>query len=193
MEIPMTAPDQPTPPAAHLLRLSELASRKPTHFTVTPTGADHDALLADLRADLGVESLRKVRLEGKITPKGKNDWHLTAQLGATVTQPCVATLEPVTTRIDEPLERIYTANPPAVDEATEIEMPEDDRIEPLPEAVDLMHVLFEGLTLSVPAFPRIEGSGPVKIAVTEPEKEAMTDEQAKPFAGLADLLKGTKD
>jgi uncharacterized metal-binding protein YceD (DUF177 family) len=189
----MTAPDQPTPPTAHILRLSDLASRKPTHFIVKPAGAHHDALLADLRTDLGVESLRKVRLEGKITPKGKNDWHLTAQLGATVTQPCVATLEPVTTRIDEPLERIYTANPPAVDEATEIEMPEDDRIEPLQEAVDLMHVLLEALTLSVPEFPRIEGSAPVKIAVTEPEKEAMTDKQAKPFAGLADLLKGTKD
>lgn len=168
-----------------LLRLADLPSRKATRFSIVPDSTQTKAL----RAEFGVDELRKVRLEGQITPKGKRDWTLDAMLGATVVQPCVSTLAPVTTRIDERVERIYTETPPQVEDASEIEMPEDDRIEALPEAIDLMDVLREALDLAIPAFPRADESEAIKISVTEPGKQAMTDDDAKPFAGLADLLK----
>ena len=55
-----------------------------------------------LAEELGLLDLRKLRLSGRITPDGDSGWRLDATLGATVVQPCVVTLQPVTTRIDEP-------------------------------------------------------------------------------------------
>ncbi|MCF6443524.1 DUF177 domain-containing protein [Nereida sp. MMG025] len=167
------------------LRLADLASRKPTRFNIAPTGA----ALAALQEMFEVDDLRKLRFEGHISPQGKRNWFLSAHLGATVVQPCVSTFAPVTTRIEEEVERLYTDTPPEVEDASEIEMPEDDRIEALPEEIDLMAILSEALALAIPAFPRAEDAPAVEISVTEPGKEAMTDDDAKPFAGLADLLK----
>ena len=66
-------------------------------------------------------------------------------------------------------------------------MPEDDTAEPLPRDIDLTRVMAEALALALPAFPRAEGVEPVDISVTEPGKTAMTDDDAKPFAGLKSL------
>jgi hypothetical protein len=44
--------------------------------------------------------VRKLRFIGTLEPEGAQDWRLTADLGATVVQPCVVTLAPVTTRLE---------------------------------------------------------------------------------------------
>ncbi len=79
------------------------------------------------------------------------DWRLEAKLGATVVQPCVVTAEPVTTRIDDPVTRRYLAQMPEP-QGDEVEMPEDDSAEPLPDVLDLSAVMAEALALALPLY-----------------------------------------
>lgn len=164
------------------LRLSDLANRKPTTFEITPDAGSR----AQIAADLGIVGIKKLRFAGQISPTGKRDWDLTADLGATVVQDCVVTLDPVTTRLDEQVHRIYAADF-EISDAAEVEMPEDERVEPLPDAIDLMAVMSETLSLALPPFPRKDGASLDPVIHTEPGKEAMTDDDAKPFAGLGAL------
>ena len=165
-----------------LLRIGDLANRKPTHFDMTPDAK----LRGDIAVSLGILGIKKLRFAGQIAPAGKRDWELTADLGASVKQACVVTLDPVITRIDEKIQRIYLADFEDI-EAAEHEMPDDDRVEPLPESIDLIAVLTEALSLALPAFPRSEGAELGQLTHTEPGKEPMSDEDAKPFAGLGAL------
>ena len=130
--------------------------------------------------------IRKLRFAGALIPVGKRDWRLEGLLGATVQQACVVTLEPVTSRIDEEVARAYAADF-TVPDAAEVEMPEDDSTDPLPETLDLHEVMVEALALALPAYPRADGAETGTAVFTEPGKAAMTDEDAKPFAGLAAL------
>lgn len=166
------------------IRLSELGAQEPADFTLE-TDANQRAAMAER---LGIRGIKKLRFTGSLSPEGRRDWRLDAQLGATVVQDCVVTLDPVSTRIEESVLRRYTANPPVTPaDAEEVEMPEDDTIEPLPETLDLAAVMEEALALALPAFPRKEGVEPVEAAYTEPGKEPLKDDDLKPFAGLAAL------
>ena len=164
---------------------------EPTRFELVP----EQAALRAIAEELGLQGLRKLRFKGEISADGKRDWRLTAQLGATVTQPCVVTLEPVTTRIEEPVERRFVAEIPDFgpsakksDEDEEgIEMPEDDNTELLDSHIDPGAVMLEALSLALPLYPRAEDAALEETNFTEPGKDAMTDEDTKPFAGLAAL------
>ncbi|MBB5721983.1 uncharacterized metal-binding protein YceD (DUF177 family) [Loktanella ponticola] len=163
-------------------RMADLATRKATTFHLMP---DRDALKA-LAAEMGIIEIRKLRLDGEIAPQGGRDWHLVAKLGATVVQECVVTLAPVVTRIDEPFTRTYVAEFEEI-EASEAEMPEDDTVEPIPGVLDLNVLLAEALSLAIPPFPRAEGAEFGKAVYAEDGATPMTDEDAKPFAGLGAL------
>jgi uncharacterized metal-binding protein YceD (DUF177 family) len=139
-----------------------------------------------LAETLNLLDLRKVVFEGTLNPQGRTDWRLDGHLGATVVQPCVATLAPVTTRLEEDVVRRYTANYTAPTEA-EAEMPEDDTLEPLPAAIDLAALLTEALSLALPDYPRADAGELGAQVFTEPGKAPMTDEDARPFAGLSAL------
>lgn len=173
------------------LRVADLPTKKPTRFELVP----EQAALRAIAEELGLQGLRKLRFKGEISADGKRDWRLTAQLGATVTQPCVVTLEPVTTRIEEPVERRFVAEIPDFgpsakksDEDEEgIEMPEDDNTELLGSHIDPGAVMLEALSLALPLYPRAEDAALEETNFTEPGKDAMTDEDTKPFAGLAAL------
>ncbi|RZW07075.1 MAG: DUF177 domain-containing protein [Rhodobacteraceae bacterium] len=164
-----------------ILRTKDIT--KPTAFSLSPD-AETRAALAE---DLGITAIRKLTFSGEIAPDGPKDLILTARLGATVVQPCVVTLAPVTTRIDETATRSYRHDMPAVPEGEEVEMPEDETAEPLPIRIDLTTVMAEALALSLPDWPRAEGVEPVEISVSEPGKDPMTDNDVKPFAALKSL------
>ncbi len=168
----------------YLLRLSRLTKREPTEFLLLPKA---DALTA-LAAELDLIALRKVRLEGTLSPLGQRDWQLKAKLGATVVQPCSITLAPVTTRIDVPIERRYLAEYAAPTES-EAEMPEDDSEEPLPSTLNLSALLAESLAIALPDFPRAEGAELGEAVFAAADATPLRDEDVKPFAGLADLKK----
>jgi uncharacterized metal-binding protein YceD (DUF177 family) len=146
------------------------------------------AALAAMAARLGLRGLRKVRLEGRMVPEGAADWRLEATLGATVVQDCRVTLAPVTTRIAEPVVVRYRADPPGPGEG-EVEMPEDETVEPLPDRIDLAEVLETALALALPPFPRAEGADLGEAAFGPPGVEPLRDADVAPFAALAELKK----
>jgi uncharacterized metal-binding protein YceD (DUF177 family) len=109
---------------------------------------------------------------------------LRATLEAVVVQPCSVTLAPVTTRIEEPVLRRYMPDLPMPDPGSETEMPEDDSLEPLPDAIDLAAVLAEALALALPPFPRAPGAAFGAAVFAPPGVAPLTDADASPFAVL---------
>lgn len=168
----------------NILRLSDLSARKPTRFALAPDAAAR----AMIAAELGILAVGALAFRGALTPRGKRDWALEADLAARVVQPCVVTTEPVATDLAEKVERLYVADLPEV-EGEEVEMPEDDRVEALPATLDLKAVLTEALSLALPLYPRAPGAEFAGLDHAEAGVEALTDESVKPFAGLSDLLK----
>lgn len=179
----MTDPARTSGPSPRSLRLAELPQDAPTAFALEPD-AETRAALADT---LGTSAIRKLRFTGTLTPQGRRDWRLDAELGATVVQPCVVTLAPVATRIDTAVTRRYLADFSLPETAAEVEMPEDDTAEPLPERVDLMAVMTEALALSLPDYPRAEGVDLGTAQAAPPGVAPLTDEELKPFSGLQSL------
>mgnify|MGYP002629644408 CR=1 FL=1 len=172
-----------TPAYSHPLRIAELVSKRAYSFDLTPDDKTREAIAAEL----GIVSLRKLRVVGTLSPLGRKDWQLEAEMGATVVQDCVTTLDPVTTRIDEPIKRTYLHQIEYPTDEEEVEIPEDDSIDPLPEVLDLGEVILEALALALPAYPQVPGAKPLVQAYTAPGVDPLTDEATKPFAGLAAL------
>lgn len=144
--------------------------------------------LARLARDLGLLDLRKLRFRGMIKPEGDSDWRIDAILGATVVQPCSVSLVPVTTRIDERvIRRFLRQMPDHAPETDEIEMPEDETIEPLGEVIDLHAVLQEALSLALPPYPKRDDAALDQTDFAAPSATPLRDEDVKPFAGLAAL------
>ena len=169
------------------LRVADLPQNAATPFELRP---DNDTL-EPIKRELGLLGLRKLSFVGQLSAQGKRDWLLKGKLGATVIQPCVVTLEPVTTRIDTPVTRVFLADWTDPDEP-EFEIPEDDETEPLGAEIDPAQVMIEALSLALPQYPRKDGAELEQADYTEPGKRAMTDEDVKPFAGLADLRDALK-
>lgn len=163
-------------------RVADLPQNAPTSFTLRPD----TATLRQIQEELGLLGLRKLSFTGQITASGKKDWELRANLGATVVQPCVVTLEPVTTRLDTQVRRILLAEWDDPDEA-EVEMTQDDEADQLGADIDVFAMMVEALALNLPEYPRADGAELGQLNVTEPGKAALTDEDVKPFAGLAEL------
>ncbi|MGB0799122.1 MAG: YceD family protein [Planktomarina sp.] len=146
-----------------------------------------DSLCQDVRAQLDLNTLKKARFEGHIVPHGKGDWKLTAKLGATVEQACVVSQMPVSTRIDTTVERIFRRNLSDPDTGSELEMPEDVDEDQLQDTIDLVEVFTESLSLALPDYPRADGIETFSANYAGKDIDALTDESAKPFAGLAAL------
>lgn len=180
-----------TAPSTTALRVSDLPQNARTGFELVPKPSE----LTAFAQMLDLSGLRKVRFEGTLAAFGQADWVLEARLGATVIQPCGVTLEPVTTRIDVDVRRMFVRDHVEID-APEAEMPEDDTIEALGQWIDPQAVMIEALSLEIPQFPRAEGVALGETVVTEPGAAPLRDADLKPFAGLSalrDQLKGDKD
>ncbi len=170
------------PPSDTALRVSELSQGDDNAFSLRP---DADRL-KEIAAELDLLGLRKLSFQGRIRPLGGTDWTLQATLGATVVQPCVVTLEPVTTRIDTDVTRQFVSDWSDPDDP-EVEMPEDDTVEPLGTWIDPAVVMREALALALPDYPRKDDAELGQLVYTKPGDKPMTDEDARPFAGLAAL------
>ena len=172
-------------------RVSDLPSRRETAFDLQP---DAEARAA-IAAQLGLSALKKLRFTGHIAPFGARGWSLVGTLGATVVQPCVVTLEPVSTRIDEPVERRYL---PAellevADPGSETEMPEDTSTDPLGPILSAHDVMIESLLLALPEYPRSQNAELGDAVFAEDGVTPLRDEDTKPFAGLAALRDRLED
>jgi uncharacterized metal-binding protein YceD (DUF177 family) len=164
------------------LRVTTLSSRKPNRFDLKPNAATR-ATIADF---LGILSIKEMRFKGDVSPAGRHDFALTAELTAVVEQECSVTLVPVKTQITENVSRRFIADMQMPD-AEEAEIPEDDNAEPLAEFIDPGHVAVEALSLALPAYPRAPGVKLDEASFAPPGATPLQDADLKPFAGLADL------
>lgn len=183
----MTTPIENQP----ILPVRQLSANQ--SYEITLTLSDEDS--RRIAADLDLTALRKARLKGTLAPFGQNDWEFKGEIGATVVQPCVVTLAPVTTRLDEPVLRRFLAELPemAGSEEEEIEMPEDDSVDALGHEISLLDIFSEALSLALPAYPRAEGADLGEAVFAADGVTPLRDEDAKPFAGLAALKAKMED
>lgn len=145
------------------------------------------ARLKDAIETLSLRDIRKVRIKGTLAPEGPKNWLLDVEVGASVTQDCVVTLQPVKTRIDTPVRRLFLTNWQEPEGDSVLEMTIDEDSEPLGEVIDLEQIALEAVALALPTYPRAEGAALETQVFAEPGIEPMTDEDAKPFARLAAL------
>lgn len=170
------SPDNPD--FARVLPLRQVRDLDEFAVDIAPTEAEA-AALARL---VGATALRKMRLQGRLTPAGAG-WRFDGRLGATVVQPCVVSLDPVTTRIDVPVRRHWLpeAGRPAAELVVSVDDDEDEP-EPLADRIDLGLVATEALALAVPDYPRKPGAALAPAADTADEQDVV-----RPFASLAAL------
>lgn len=165
-----------------VFRVADLPQNQPTSFLIQAATEDLQSLAQAVKAT----AIKKLRFEGRISALGKRDWQLNGDLGFTVVQPCVVTLEPVTTRIDVPVFRQFVAGYEQPDEE-EFELTDDENTEALGAEINVEEVMKESLALALPLYPRKDNAALPESNFTEPGKKAMSDEDARPFAGLESL------
>jgi len=175
-----TLPTQP-------LRVAALAARKPTRFTFRPSEPERAAIAAAL----DLIELRALTLIGELTPEGRRDYCMTAQLAAEVVQPCSISLVPVPASISEPIKRRYQADYEE-DVGEEVEVSTEEN-EPLPEEIDIAAVAIEALALALPQYPRAPGATLGEAVFAAPGTTPLRQADLNPFASLADKLKSASD
>lgn len=163
-------------------RVATLAGRKHSHVVFAPDAAAR----ASIAAALGLLDLPEMRFEGAFRAEGKRDLVFEGTLRALVVQPCSISLAPVMSRIDEAVTRRYLADY-TVPEGDEVEIPEDDSIEPLPEVIDAVAIALEALALALPLYPRARGVELGEAVFAAPGTVPLRNEDLRPFAGLAAL------
>ena len=169
-------------------RSGALSHRKPTRFRMVP---DAEAL-AKLAEDLGLQKIKFLSFEGEIAPSGRSDFTLIAQLKADVLQSCVVSLAPVFAGIDETVSRRYSTDLTMPD-SEEFEIPQGDTPEPMPEIIDMAEVLQEALALALPLYPRAPGAELGEAVFAAPGTTPIKDDDLKPFAALAGLVRKDPD
>ncbi len=173
---------QDNPEFARIIELASIRDRDEFAFDIRPEPAEAESLARFL----GAVSVRRMRFAGRLTALAPKGWRLEARLGATVVQPCVVTLDPVRTRIDQDVERRFL--PVSGDTTVEVTIDgEDDEVEPLGPRIDLGLVAIEALALALPAYPRRPGAILAPDAFAARGGRASVETEAKPFAALAAL------
>lgn len=168
---------------SRILQVADLPKNRPYDFALS-LSADELTAVAD---DLDILSVKKLRFEGSLEFNDQGELVLSADLGVTVEQACVVSLEPVKTRIDTDVRRRFIEDMSALDEEHQMLPEDDENTDPLTEIVDLGMVMLEAIALNLPAFPRKDGVELKQRTFAGPGVTPMSDEETKPFAGLAAL------
>jgi uncharacterized metal-binding protein YceD (DUF177 family) len=172
----------PAPSRPSRFRTGGLSPRKPTRFSYRPDATERAALASDL----GLLALYALDLTGEFRPAGRDELILDATLTARADQPCSITLLPVPASISEAVRRRYVAGLTDPD-GDEVEMPEDDSVEPMPDEIDLAEVAAEALALALPLYPRAPGAELGAVVHAGDGITPLSDADLKPFAGLQGL------
>ena len=175
----MTEPTQARPTR---FRSGALSQRKPTRFSYRPDANERAAIAADL----GLIALYSLDLTGEIRPAGRDEMLLEATLTASADQACGISLAPVPAKLSETVRRRYVAGL-EMPEGEEIEMPEDDSVEPMPDEIDLAEIATEALALALPLYPRAPGAEFADGLHAAEGVTPLSDADLKPFAGLQGL------
>ncbi|MEM6679015.1 MAG: DUF177 domain-containing protein, partial [Pseudomonadota bacterium] len=170
-------------PLAFPVEVAALAETDGMGFDLQPEAEERAAVAAYL----GLNGLPGLGFRGTLAPSG-GGWALTGRLTARMLQSCVVTLEPVETAVDVAVERIWLPDV-VLPEGAEIELGADDDTapEPLGDDIDLAGPMVDALALEIDPFPRAPGAEHGTRVYAPPGAEPLTEEAARPFAGLADL------
>jgi uncharacterized metal-binding protein YceD (DUF177 family) len=144
--------------------------------------ADDETRAAIARA-AGLGALPRLQAGFDLTRHGADGLHLVGRVAATVVQPCVVTLEPLESQVDEAVDLIFL---PEADVAAAAAGPQSLDAGDPPEAlrdgtVDLGAVATEFLLLGIDPYPRKPG-----VVFDAPVAD---DPTSHPFAALAALKK----
>lgn len=161
------------------LGLGRLNRRESHDFDETATAGE----CAAVARALDLPAVSKLRISGTLTPVTGGGWRARGQVGASVEQTCVVTLEPVRTRIDTPFDRLYLPDADPRGDEIVIDAESDEDVEPLPETLDLGEIAVEETALALPPYPRAKGAR-LDAAAAGDDEDA---EARKPFAALAAL------
>lgn len=134
---------------------------------------------AALARRFGLAEITGLRASGGLERSGDDRVRLTLTLEAEVTQTCVVTLDPVTSRIEERLDITFE---PELSESAALDLTVD-RERLTGDSLDLGEIIAEELVLSLDPYPRKPG-----IALeTGPAGEAGERPRGGPFEALAAL------
>ena len=188
----MSAPtdaETPRPWIDHAVDLDDVPAEGALAFALSPSRKD-EAALAEA---LGILGVSKVAFSGDIRTAAGGGVTVSGHLGATVTQTCVVTLEPVRTRIEEAVERRFLPGLEAPKDGYQLREDEDVDVDALGATIDLGALASEALALALPSYPRSDGAALEQTDFAEPGVTALTDEAARPFAALAALKQRLAD
>ncbi len=163
-------------------RTGGLSPRKPTRFSFRPDAEERKRLAVSL----DLLALHALEMTGEIRPAGRDELVLEATLVARADQACSITLVPVPASVSEPVRRRYVVGLTLPD-GDEVEMPEDDSVEPMPEVIDLSDIAAEALALALPEYPRAPGAELGQALHAGDGVTPLSDADLKPFSGLQDL------
>jgi uncharacterized metal-binding protein YceD (DUF177 family) len=108
------------------------------------------------------------------------------RLSSALTQSCAVTGDPVAAHVDEPFEILFTPEPSNAGPDEEVELGQSDLDVVFHDgaAIDLGTAIADSLALSLDPYPRSAGAD-----AALKEAGVITEEQASPFAVLAQLKK----
>ena len=136
------------------INFDKIVPGKPFQFEIYPNADACD----QLSTRLGILKLRKLNFSGTIKCSTNKSWLLEANLGATIGQSCVVTLDPVRTRIDTVVKRKYyliTETQFNYDgKKKEVEVITDEVKDIVDKKLYLADLLKEVLSLEIPDYPR---------------------------------------
>jgi uncharacterized metal-binding protein YceD (DUF177 family) len=151
-----------------------LETEKKIEFTLS----FNDNELVQIKKGLNLISIRKTSMSGRIIATAANQWHLKAKIGATIVQESVLSLKPVTTRIDDSVDRRIIKGRDNAVQKSELELNEDHFIE---HELDLGAIFFESIALSIPIFPKEKGESFEDKIFTAKGIDPLTDDRISPF------------
>lgn len=142
----------------------------------------------ELARQLPLVSCEALSVQYVIKPSGRDAYAMTGNVTAEVTQSCIVTLEPVTARLDEPLDCKFV--PAAIiprEQTEEEELSSLEELEPIEGGwLNVGRVVFEVISTGLDPYPR------------RPDAEWKNDDAGDadtaasgPFAALAGLKKNT--
>ncbi len=180
----------PAPEFSHPVRIDAVL-----RTSGRPVTLDADAAArAALTKRLGLLDLEKLDARLTLKPSGSRKVKVTGTVSARVVQPCVVSLEPVTTEIEAEIALRLVPEEEVTADAGLLE--DEDDVQPYDgDTVDLGEIVTQTLSLHLPDFPRapsaqwadrIEDDGDGR------DRTAEDGARENPFAKLA-VLKGGKD
>jgi len=148
----------------------------------------NEAVRMALAKPAGVDSIERLVAHFDLTRRGRDRLHVRGEVGGTVRQTCVATLDPLVNDITEAIDLTFAPPRESVSETADLEFDMASSGEEMElligNSVDLGLLATEFFMLGIDPYPRKPGA-----AFDAPHPVA--DRASHPFAGLAALQKNS--